>query len=64
MPTGDPVQHTCCGGWWGIGPPPPCLACTATRPFNHFAPLAALRLSDDDVERIAQRVAELLKGAP
>jgi hypothetical protein len=62
------------GAWWGVTPPPMCdyhraatAGCAAlpTTPWilltNTTAPPA---LSDADVERIAQRVAELLKAKP
>lgn len=48
---------TCPPVWWGINPPEKCAACQAgTYKFT------SAYLSPFDIERIAQRVAELLKG--
>jgi len=62
------VTGCTCGGWYvGDFPPPPCamhgLAWRDERPLT-YQPLAAPSLSDADVERIARRVAELLKATP
>lgn len=55
------------GAWWGVNPPPRCamhsvgmfgLFPVAAAPSLPFAP----RLSDEDVERIAKRVAELMRA--
>lgn len=60
---------TCPTVWHGIYPPPPCDFCRSfaartwtapSLPPVQPAPLPQ-RLSDDDVERIARRVAEILK---
>lgn len=62
------------GAWWGVQPPPMCPAHQAQRTTTCAPPTLgtfvsagttsalwpASRLSDDDVERIARRVVELL----
>ena len=58
--TGDPVMCQCPPAWWGTVPP----VCAVHNPstFAGTQPVAhAVPLSDYDVERIARRVAELLK---
>lgn len=63
--SGDPVQHTCVPSSWGHTPSYPCPAChpygwpATTYTFTSAG--SVQRISDEDVERIARRVAELLK---
>lgn len=63
------------GAWWGVTPPPMCdfhrnQFTTCAPPPNVGTsttvtwPPKAPPLSDADVERIAQRVVELLKATP
>lgn len=61
------------GAWWGVVPPPRCAghsgvsfvpmapqsAATTTLRFASLAPL-----SDEDIDRIARRVVELLRDKP
>lgn len=72
LPPHPPSATGCtCGGWYvGDFPPPPCAmhawpAWHDARPLT-YQPIAApvAPLSDADVERIARRVAELLKATP
>jgi hypothetical protein len=69
--SGDPVQCQCPSAWFGVVPP----ICPMHNPYpgrttvgygNYTSGVGWLtsqspRMSDDDVERIAKRVAELLK---
>jgi hypothetical protein len=69
---GDPVGCACPSAWWGVVPPPcpvhnpspfgACVTRTLTWPplGPPLPPLDGPRLTDDDVERIARRVAALL----
>ena len=53
------------GGWWSVAPPPPCpVHSRCAAPVFPYIPPAVAPLSDADVERIARRVAELLKATP
>lgn len=69
----EPQTCTCPTAWFGLGPAPICSSCrfrmTACAPMPTYqtwnqstAFPFKQHLSDEDVERIAQRVAELLKS--
>lgn len=72
QPVGDPPPGCTCGPWLGVVPPGPCPyhaqwwspPAVCPPPPTYFQPLPSaplpLRLSDEDVERVAQRVRELL----
>lgn len=64
MSTGD--YCTCPTVWHGIIPPPLCPSCAAEVRATPYQPTwptqwQPTRLSDEDVERVARRVVELLK---
>lgn len=67
MRVGDAVGCTC-GPYWSVVPPGPCphhtwtqQPLTTTIPgWSYFTP----QLSDDDIERIAKRLAQLLLETP
>jgi hypothetical protein len=67
--TGDPQFCTCPVAWLGIYPPPPCPSCRERNMASGWnvpyqAPGLPAQLSDDDIDRIAERVAELIGAIP
>lgn len=56
---------TCPVVWHGIYPPPSCWFCEQrglhAQPWGPVVPLEPESLSDEEIDRIARRVAELLK---
>lgn len=50
------------GGWWSVIPPPPCpVHSRYVAPVFPYVPPTVEPLTDESIERIARRVAELLK---
>lgn len=53
------------GGWWSVAPPPPCpVHSRYAAPVFPYVPPVVAPLTEEQVEAIARRVAELLKAAP
>ena len=67
--TGDPIQHTrnVAGNW--LYPTAPCPACQQAHygwsyPVTYTFSSTPQRLSDEDIERIAKRLSELINSKP